>query len=194
MTTPDLDAKEHSSEPFFVKNLENVQGDERDVIFISTTYGKNAQGNMYQRFGPINGQHGWRRLNVLFTRAKKQVIIFSSMNAEDIQVGPSTSRGAKALHDYLRYAQDGIVEHALYTARAPDSPFEHAVATFLNTRGYQVTCQLGVAGYFLDLAVHHPVRQQEFVLAVECDGASYHSAKSARDRDRLRQENLERLG
>jgi very-short-patch-repair endonuclease len=177
----------------FVKNLENVQGDERDVIFISTVYGKDAHGNFFQRLGPINGMHGHRRLNVLFTRAKQQVRLFTSMRASDLRVEETTRWGVKALKNYLAFAEDGHLDIGELSGREPDSEFERWVMGMLQESGYEVVPQLGVAGYFIDLAVRDPEQNGSFILGIECDGASYHSARSVRDRDRLRQEVLERL-
>jgi very-short-patch-repair endonuclease len=184
---------ESSLESVFVKNLENVQGDERDVIFISTVYGKDAAGNFFQRLGPINGAHGHRRLNVLFTRAKQQVCLFTSMRANDLRIDATTRWGVKALKNYLAYAQSGHLNTGEITGREPDSEFERWVMEMLEETGYEIVPQLGVAGYYIDLAVRHPDRRGSFILGIECDGAMYHSALSVRDRDRLRQEVLERL-
>ena len=181
-------------EGFFIKNLENVQGDERDVIFISSTYGPDRRGNQFQRFGPINSDNGWRRLNVLFTRAKKRVEVFSSLNPSKIQIESGMRRGVQALKDYLEYAKTGVIESANPAAREPDSDFEVSVAGVLADKGYQVQPQVGVAGFFIDLAVVHPHEPGTYLTGIECDGASYHSARSARDRDRLRQEILQNLG
>lgn len=180
--------------PFFVKNLENVQGDERDVIFISTTYGRSRAGVVAQRFGPINQPDGWRRLNVLFTRARKRVELFTSMQPSDIVVDVKSSEGVRALRDYLAYVRDGILEGPKEGGREPDSDFEIAVAEVLQNAGYEVVPQLGVAGFFIDIAVRNPARPGEYIAAIECDGATYHSARSVRDRDRIRQEILEGLG
>jgi very-short-patch-repair endonuclease len=184
---------EGSLDSLFVKNLENVQGDERDVIFISTVYGKDEVGNFFQRFGPINGAYGHRRLNVLFTRAKQQVRLFTSMRPSEIRVDESSRLGVKALKNYLTYAQEGHLSTVLHTGREPDSEFESWVMQMLHESGYETVPQLGVAGYFIDLAVRHPDQSGSFILGIECDGAMYHSARSVRDRDRLRQEVLERL-
>jgi very-short-patch-repair endonuclease len=186
---------EQTLEPFFVKNLENVQGDERDVIFISTVYGSDGSGPVRQRFGPINRKHGGhRRLNVLYTRAKRRVVVYSCMEPGDIRIDETSSRGVKALQGYLKYARTGILEHAVPTGREPDSNFEMSVARMLRDKGYEVEPQVGIAGYFIDIGVRHPKHPGSFLLGIECDGAMYHSAKSTRDRDRLRQEVLERLG
>ena len=182
-------------EPLFIKNLENVQGDERDVIVISMTYGPAEVGGItYQRFGPINSDVGWRRLNVLLTRSKKRMEIFSSMGSGDVRVSNTSSRGVKALRALLEYCESGHLQTTEHTGRPPDSSFEIAVMRRLADAGYEAEPQLGVAGFFIDLAVRDPGKPGRFLLAIECDGASYHSAKSARDRDRLRQEVLENLG
>lgn len=183
-------------ESLFIKNLENVQGDERDVIFISMTYGpQEPGGSVYQRFGPINSELGWRRLNVLFTRSRKRMHIFSSMGAEDILVGPSSSRGVKSLQNFLRYCETGYIHQVEDdTCRAPDSDFEVAVMDALREQGFECKSQVGVSGFFIDVAVVDPGNPGRFLMGIECDGATYHSAKSARDRDRLRQSILERLG
>jgi very-short-patch-repair endonuclease len=188
-----VEGHSRSAEPFFIKNLENVQGDERDVIFISVTYGPDQARNVFQRFGPITGPHGHRRLNVLFTRAKRRVVVFSSMTSEQIVANEGRSWGIRALKRYLAYANTGTIPDTRFTGREPDSDFEIEVAQAIRALGFDSVAQLGVAGFYLDLAVKHPTRPDTFILAVECDGATYHCARVARDRDRLRQEILERL-
>lgn len=191
-----LDNDAVRQESLFVKNLENVQGDERDVIFISMTYGpQELGGKVHQRFGPINSDVGWRRLNVLFTRSKKRMHIFSSMGSDDIYVGPNSKRGVQALRDFLNYCETGILyKTERDTDRGPDSDFEIAVMTALRGEDFECTPQVGVAGFFIDVAVLDPGNPGRYLMGIECDGATYHSAKSARDRDRLRQTILERLG
>jgi superfamily I DNA and/or RNA helicase len=185
-----------TSEPFFIKNLENLQGDERDVIFISTTFGKDKEtGKVYQRFGPINSDIGWRRLNVLFTRSKQKMEIFTSMKSSDIIISENSSRGVRALKSFLNYLEKGIISEAPeITNRDFDSEFEISVYNILKDCGFDCVPQVGVAGYFIDLAVKSTKNPHDFVLAIECDGATYHSSKSARDRDRLKQDVLETLG
>jgi very-short-patch-repair endonuclease/SpoU rRNA methylase family enzyme len=180
---------------FFIKNLENVQGDERDVIFISTVYGRERpELPVAQNFGPINRVNGHRRLNVLFTRARERIEVFSSMTAADIRPTASSSRGVKALRDYLEYIQTQQLETARLTGREPDSDFEVFVAKAIRVKGFEVVAQVGVANYFIDLAIVDPNRAGTYLLGIECDGATYHSSKAARDRDRYRQEVLEKLG
>jgi very-short-patch-repair endonuclease len=184
-----------SEEPLFIKNLENVQGDEREVMIISCTYGRSlAGGRVMQRFGPINSQDGDRRLNVLFTRSRTRMEIFSSMQSGEVLVAENSSPGVRAFRGMLRYAETGIIEGATNSGREPESDFEIAVARLLRKRGYEVDCQIGVAGFFIDLAVKHPHQPGQYSMGIECDGAAYHSSKSARDRDRLRQEVLESMG
>lgn len=181
-------------EPLFVKNLESVQGDERDIILISTVFGHDENGNFHQRFGPINSSAGHRRLNVLFTRAKHQVIVLSSIPIEKIQLKDGGHWGVRALKGYLEYAKYGRINAGTTTGRSADSPFEEAVCAALTQHGYQCEPQIGVDGFFIDLGVRHPTNPDHFILGIECDGATYHSSRSARDRDRLRQEILENLG
>ncbi len=182
-------------ESFFIKNLENVQGDERDVIFIGTVYGpEEPSGPVMQRFGPINGLGGQRRLNVLFSRAKQQIVTFSSMTAADIRADESGNPGAYMLKRWLEYSATGFLQGGNTSSRKPDSDFEVFVIEQLRSMGFEPVPQVGVAGYFVDIGVKHPDWPHGFLMGVECDGASYHSSKSARDRDRLRQEVLEGLG
>lgn len=190
---------DNTLEPLFVKNLESVQGDERDVIFISTVFGHDEEGNFYQRFGPINSVVGHRRLNVLFTRAKYQVVVVSSIPIQKIQLGKpgggSVHRGVSIFRKYLDFASTGQLKaEAIITTRGYDSPFEQAVGNALKRMGYDCVPQIGVKGFFIDLAIRHPRDPDQFILGIECDGASYHSSRVARDRDRLRQEILENLG
>ena len=164
------------------------------MIFVSITFGPNEQGRVYQRFGPINSITGHRRLNVLFTRARRQVVVFSSMTPDQIITAPDSKLGVKALKSYLEFASTGILEAAQFSGREPDSDFEVEVATALKEHGYETVAQVGVAGFFIDLAVKHPSKNDAFILGIECDGATYHSSRSARDRDRLREEILTDLG
>jgi transcription elongation GreA/GreB family factor/very-short-patch-repair endonuclease len=192
-----LERHEQEGWGFFIKNLENVQGDERDVIFISTTFGKApGMNDVRQTFGPINRPDGWRRLNVLFTRARHRVDVFTSLRPQDVRLEPGSSLGRRAFHDYLEFAQTSVLPARTDGGgiREPDSDFEVAVAQALMEQGYEVQPQIGVAGFFIDLGVRHPERPGEFLAGIECDGATYHSSLSARDRDRIRQEVLESLG
>jgi very-short-patch-repair endonuclease len=192
----DLAALENRSEGLFVKNLENVQGDERDVMFVSMTYGPAVAGGVVSKnFALINRLGGERRLNVLFSRARQRMAIFTSMDDGDLVVDASSARGTQVMQAFLRYARTGILDEVhVGSGRAPDSPFEIEVADALAAQGFEVVAQVGVAGFFIDLAVRDPERQGAFLLGIECDGASYHSGRCARDRDRLRQARLAELG
>jgi hypothetical protein len=179
----------------FVKNLENVQGDERDCIMISTTFGKASGTNVVrQNFGPISRQGGWRRLNVLFTRARKSVVVYSSMRPEDIAADKGTPEGTQALRNYLEFARDDVLPTKIETDLPPGSDFEVAVLDVLRSKGYEAVPKLGVAGFRIDIAVKHPDYRSGYLAAIECDGATYHSGVSVRDRDRIRQQVLESLG
>lgn len=183
-------------ESFFVKNLENVQGDERDVMMISTVYGPDSYGRVKQQFGPINSKYGYRRLNVLFTRAKHSLHLFTSMTPNDIRVQDSKSsdtRGLEAFREYLEYAETGKIPGE-NSKRSPDSEFEISVINELREHGYIAEPQVGEAGYFIDIGVKHKNWKYGYILGVECDGSTYHSSKSARDSDRLRQSVLEKQG
>ena len=190
----DWETRDDGLYPFFVKNLENVQGDERDVIVVSSVYGPTSDGRKPQNFGPINKRYGHRRLNVLFTRARDQLVLFTSMTPEFIQLRETTGLGPRILKQYIEYAKTGRLGGDGPEGGEFESDFEIAVATRLEGLGYRVVPQWGVAGYRIDLAVEHPDFPGTFLVGVECDGATYHSGKSARDRDRLRQEVLEGQG
>ena len=184
----------HPEEPFFIKNLENVQGDERDVIFISVGYGRDINGKITMNFGPLNKKGGERRLNVLITRAKQRSEVFTNLTADDIDPGPTNPSGVVALKRYLKYAQTDELDIPELIGRSPDSPFEVEVADALRGCGYEIDHQIGINGYFIDLGAKDPERPGYYLLGIECDGATYHRAQSARDRDRIRQNHLENLG
>lgn len=186
-----------ASEEIFVKNLETVQGDERDVIFFSTTFAPDAAGNFPMQFGPLGQLGGERRLNVAITRARHRVEVFTSFHPGQMDVSNMRHRGVKDLRDYLLFARGGeaaLLSVAVPTLGVADSPFEIAVASALMDKGWEIVPQVGCSGYRIDLAVKHPDKPGEFLAGVECDGATYHSFKVARDRDRMRQRVLERLG
>ena len=183
------------SEPFFVKNLENIQGDERDVIFLSVTYAKAHDGRLRYNFGPLNSENGWRRMNVLTSRARKSMRVFSSIRAEDIRLEGTASKGAKLLRDFLRYAEHRLLDSPSISATSrTDSPFEFEVYQELTRRGLNLEPQVGVSGYRIDFGVYDTIESERFVCGIECDGVAYHSSETARDRDRLRQQVLEDRG
>jgi very-short-patch-repair endonuclease len=182
---------------FFVKNLENAQGDERDIIVFTVGYGPDEVGRLTMHFGPVNQASGWRRLNVAVTRARRRVEVVTSFSPERLDVRGSSNRGLIALQRYLDYAQRGVGALAIdaHDGRgASESPLEQSVLDAVRSWGYDVVPQIGTAGYRIDLGVRHPDQPGRFMLGVECDGRAYHSSRVARDRDRLRQEVLERLG
>jgi very-short-patch-repair endonuclease/DNA polymerase III delta prime subunit len=186
---------EEREEPFFVKNLERVQGDERDAIILSVGYGKNADGRLLYRFGPLNVEGGERRLNVAVTRAKERMTLVSSFDHRDMDPARSQARGVQLLRAYLEYCDsNGTKLGEVVEEHPPLNPFEIDVRDKLTRAGIALEPQFGSSGYRIDFAAKHPEQPGRMVLAIECDGASYHSAPTARDRDRLRQEQLERLG
>lgn len=184
-------------EPFFIKNLETVQGDERDTIILNTIYGHDAQGVLRQNYGPLNREGGERRLNVAITRAKDSLQVVTSLHGTDVAIAEGASQGKKLLREFLQYAENGeIALDAAITSVGYDdfdSDFEEEVCDFLREKGYEVDTQVGCCRYKIDMGLRRP-NSSDYVLAIECDGATYHSSKNARDRDRLRQEVLERMG
>ncbi|MBM3252828.1 MAG: DUF3320 domain-containing protein, partial [Candidatus Omnitrophica bacterium] len=182
-------------EHFFVKNLETIQGDERDVIFISVGYGKDPNGKLPMNFGPINQIGGARRLNVLVTRARKRLEIFSSIRGDDFDLSRTDSEGVHLLKHYLDFAEKGksALLREADTGGFLESPFEESVYNLLVNKGLKVRKQVGCSGYRIDLAIIDDDRPGRYVLGIECDGAHYHSSATARDRDRLREQVLEDL-
>lgn len=198
---PELDAfvsEDDALEGFFVKPLENVQGDERDALIFSVGYGPDEAGKISMNFGPLNQTGGARRLNVAVTRAKEHIQVVSSLQPGDIDLQRTDKGGVEDFKHYLEYAKHG--EDALTRSDSEtqflqfDSEFEEAVYTALENRGLDVSTQVQSSGYSIDLAIRHPDKPGKYVLGIECDGAAYHSSKTARDRDRTRQAVLEDLG
>ena len=189
---------EDKDEAFFIKNLENVQGDERDTIIFSIGYAKDNQGIMYMNFGPLSRDGGFRRLNVAITRAKYNIKLVGSIQPTDIDIDRVSSEGVKMLRAYIEFAQQGVIalQKDLSYCGTPifDSPFEEAVYDFLISKGYNVMTQIGCSGFRIDMAIKHPQHNGEFAIGIECDGATYHSSRTARERDRLRQCILEDMG
>ncbi len=189
---------EDKEEPFFIKNLENVQGDERDTIIFSIGYAKDSKGIMHMNFGPLSRDGGYRRLNVAITRAKYNVKLVGSIVPTDIDLDKVSWDGVKMLRSYIDFAQQGIIalekELTFNYDLDFDSPFEEAVYDFLQSKGYNVVTQVGCSGFRIDMAVKHPTQSDKFAIGIECDGAAYHSSRTARERDRLRQSILEDMG
>jgi superfamily I DNA and/or RNA helicase/very-short-patch-repair endonuclease len=190
--------KEDKDESLFIKNLETVQGDERDTIIFSIGYAPDAAGKFIMNFGPFSREGGERRLNVAVTRARYNLKLVSSIEPTDIKVENVSGQGPKLLRQYIDFAKNG--ERAILGEISAndevwfDSPFETSVYNFLTSNGYDVATQVGCSGYRIDMAVRHPTYNGRFALGVECDGAMYHSARTARERDRLRQTVLEDMG
>jgi very-short-patch-repair endonuclease len=193
----DVLLKEATHEPLFIKNLENVQGDERDVILLSFGYAKNETGKFIKNFGPLSKPGGERRLNVAVTRAREAVSLVASVRSSDMDLSGSTSIGAQLLKAYLEYAEHGVdsmTRSIVETQSNCESPFEEEVAAALIRHGLDPVPQVGCGGFRIDLALKHPAHPGVYCLGIECDGATYHSSKTARDRDRIRQSILEGLG
>jgi len=186
--------KEDRLEGFFVKNLENVQGDERDVIFFSVGYGFDQKGQMTLNFGPLNKPGGERRLNVAVTRAREKVVLITSINGSDIDK-ETKALGIQTLRAYLDYAERGpATQFAASSAAVFESALDEDVAAEVKKMGYEIVPEVGCSGYRIDIGVVDPVNKGCFLLGIECDGATYKSSSSARDRDRLREQVLRQLG
>lgn len=196
----------------FVKNIENVQGDERDVIIFSVGYARNEEGKIRLQFGSLSRQGGENRLNVAVTRAKRKIVVVASIEPHELDVANTAHKGPKLLRHYLEYARavsdmdrnrvEAVIRrineyhHLGRQERADrfDSPFEQQVCDALRRLGYKVDTQVGVSSYRIDLAVLHPKDPERYILGIECDGAMYHSSRDARERDVYRQEFLESKG
>ncbi|WP_186446615.1 AAA domain-containing protein [Neobacillus bataviensis] len=206
MLTKDLD------ERVFIKNIENVQGDERDIILFSIGYAKNEEGKVYNRFGMLNQKGGENRLNVAVTRAKEGITVVSSIEPEELNVANTAQMGPKLLKAYLKYVRavshsqldqinsviqdvnESVSTHVQARELHFDSPFEEQVYSQLRNLGYEVATQVGMSGYRIDLAIVHPHDSSRYILGIECDGAMYHSSANAKERDVYRQKFLESRG
>lgn len=185
----------HAEEPFFVKNLENIQGDERDVIFLSIGFGRDPQGKLTANFGALNAEGGWRRLNVLVTRARAQCVVFSSIRADDISPGATSARGVAALREYLRYAESTSGPRPSGAGgEGRDESAVRVVEAALREAGWETHRGVGSEDFAIDLAVVDPLRPGRYLLGIETDGPAYRACPTARDRDRTRPSVLRRLG
>ena len=190
-------SQDASLEPLFVKNLETVQGDERDIILFSVTYGPDQSGHLTMNFGPLNRSGGERRLNVALTRARSELVVFSTLDPKRIDLSRTQARAVADLKHFLEYAEQGApaLGAAIYGSQGDfESPFEVAVARALRAKGWIVHTQIGVSAYRVDLGIVHPDFPGVYLAGVECDGAMYHSSAFARERDKIRQSVLEGLG
>jgi hypothetical protein len=188
--------REDRLEGFFVKNLENVQGDERDVMIFSVGYGRDQQGLITMNFGPLNKPGGERRLNVAVTRAREKTILVSSIKSSDMDLEATKAAGVRSLYHYLEYAEKG--PDILLSRKPQDngftSPLEKEVAEEIRRMDYQIDTNVGCSDYKIDIGVIDPANPGHYLLGVECDGLTYLSSSSARDRDRLREQVLNNLG
>ena len=196
---PDIEPyfSEDALEPVFVKNLESVQGDERDLMYFSIGYGPDLTGKVSMNFGPMNKSGGERRLNVAITRARHALRVFSSLRPEQIDLSRTQSVGVRDLKHFLEFAERGaraLAEAVTGSIGYYDSPFEEAVAEALRRKGWQVHSQVGVSSFRIDLGVVDPDAPGRYLAGVECDGATYHSSATARDRDKIRERVLRGLG
>nr|WP_231867410.1 DUF3320 domain-containing protein [Acetobacter malorum] len=188
---------DEAAEPVLIRNLENVQGEERDIMLFSLTYGPDQAGKITLNFGPLNRDGGERRLNVAITRARERLIVFGSLHGDQIDIARTQAVGVHDLRKFLTFAEHGATALAgLHEGSVGDfdSDFEKEVAALLRLKGWQVVPQIGVSGFRVDLGIVDPDRPTTFLAGVECDGATYHRSATARDRDRLRQAVLENLG
>lgn len=184
-------------EPLFIKNLESVQGDERDLIYFSITYGPDPAGQLAMNFGPLNRQGGERRLNVAITRARHELRVFASFRGEQMDLARTQAIGVRDLKHFLEFAERGaraLAEGNRGSVGGFDSPFEQAVATSLSQRGWRVESQIGASSFRVDLGIVDPDAPGRYLAGVECDGATYHRSATARDRDKLREQVLRGLG
>jgi hypothetical protein len=197
---PSLDRffdRNQTPEPTFVKNIENVQGDERDVIIFSVAVGPDQTGRVTAQISSLNGAGGHRRLNVAVTRARRELLVFATLRPEQIDLGRTNAKGVVDFKHFLEFAQNGaraIAEAFSPTGRETESPFESAVMHALEAKGWEVHPQIGVSFFRIDLGIVHPDHPGRYLAGVECDGASYHRSATARDRDRLREWVLTDLG
>lgn len=184
-------------EPLFVKNLESVQGDERDIMYFSITYGPDLSGAVSMNFGPMNREGGERRLNVAITRARHELRVFSSLKSEQMDLARTQAMGVRDLKHFLEFAERGpraLAEATRGSLGDFESPFEEAVASALKGKGWELHTQIGASAFRVDLAVVHPDARGSYLTGIECDGATYHRSATARDRDMLREQVLRGLG
>jgi len=173
-------------ENFMVKNIETIQGDERDVIFVSIGFGFDQNGRLSKNFGPLNRDGGERRLNVLFTRAREKCVIFSNFKAIDLNVGDEDPAGLRVLKSFLEYAESKTFVSKMKEYEPDEVSFDESVAAFLRESGFTVHQKIGCAGYKMDMAIVNEDIPGHYIIGIECDGAQYFSSRVARDRDRLR--------
>ncbi len=183
-------------EPIFIKNLENVQGDERDVILFSVGYGPDEEGKVSMNFGPLNADGGWRRLNVAITRSRTEMIIFSVLKPEQIDLSRTKAEGVIGLKGFLEFARSKKTtgHYDIYQREVRRSQTEQWIASFLTKAGYKVHCGIGASNYKMDIAVCDPENKEQYMLGIMCDGAMYKAGQTAHDRNIAQPAMLESLG
>ena len=194
---PDLETRDaQSPEPIFVKNLENVQGDERDEIFFSIGYGPDAEGNLSHNFGPLNQKGGWRRLNVAITRARYAMHVYTTIHYEQIDLKRTSAEGVAALRDFLEFAEKGTLRPEATTITAPYTTPDlvDQIAETLRTKGYCVDTHVGTSEFTVDLAIVDPTQPSRYLLGILCDGRNYQAAPTVADRELTRPRALLALG
>jgi superfamily I DNA and/or RNA helicase/very-short-patch-repair endonuclease len=185
-----------SNEPIFIKNLENVQGDERDIILFSVGYAPDKDGKIYLNFGPLNREGGWRRLNVAVSRARYEMIVFSTLRSEQIDISRSSSQGVAGIKSFLEYTEKGIISLPQKENKLKIKPhfFEELVACEIRKFGYSVNTNIGCSGYRIDIGVINPMDESKYILGILTDGETYFSAKTVKDREAIQPDVLEMLG
>ncbi len=181
-------------ESFFVKNIETVQGDERDTMIISVGYARDAKGKLSMNFGPLNKEGGYRRLNVAVSRAKYNTILVSSIRDVDIDLNRTSAEGTRMLKEYLRFAEFGPDRNVNDQVSDNHSKLLKDVYSEIDKMGYKIDKRVGSSAYKIDLAVLHPRQEGHYILGIECDGSIYQDSHVSRDRDRLREDVLEVRG
>ena len=185
-----------SLEPIFIKNLENVQGDERDIILFSVGYGPDKLGKVYLNFGPLNREGGWRRLNVAITRARYEMKVFSTLRADQIDISRTSSEGVASIKAFLEYSEKGKMALPFKENINNTTPsyFERMISEEIEKIGYSVQTNIGSSGYKIDIGVVNPKKPSEYILGILTDGKTYHAAKTAKDREIVQTDVLKMLG
>ena len=193
---PELEELDKNSrEPVFIKNLENVQGDERDVILFSVGYGPDETGNVSMNFGPLNRDGGWRRLNVAISRARKSMIVYSVLRPEQIDLSRTSSEGVAGLKGFLEFAEGRKLTAVQCTepAACENDAVAASIAAELIKLGYKVKCAVGCSEFKIDIGIINPEKEEEYLLGILLDGKSRNSS-TARDRFVLQPGVLKGLG
>ncbi len=185
-----------SSEPIFIKNLENVQGDERDVILFSIGYAPDKKGKMYLNFGPLNREGGWRRLNVAVSRARYEMKVYSTLRSDEIDISRTSSEGVAGIKAFLEYTEKGkaALPQKNNIKKITPQYFEKMVALEIQKLGYSVKTDIGISGYRIDIGIVNQEKPSEYILGILTDGKTYRAAKTAKDREVVQSDVLKMLG